>query len=66
MGEEGLCPSAKVDATGHFVIKLSPAGRYALLPAPGSGNLVYVEPRWVSVGMGQTKTLNINGGNLER
>lgn len=66
MNQIGRCPSAKVDVTGHYAIKLYPVGRYALIPAPGSGNVVYVKPRWVSVGMGQTKTLNIDGGNLER
>jgi hypothetical protein len=59
----GPCPSARVDATGHYQIKLSP-GRHALIPAPGSGNVVYVKPRWVVVVEGQTQTLDINGGNL--
>jgi hypothetical protein len=59
----GPCPSARVDATGHYSITLRP-GRHALIPAPGSGNIVYVKPRWVVVRSGQTTTLNINGGNL--
>jgi hypothetical protein len=62
MNEIGPCPSAHVDATGHFEIKLRP-GRYALIPAPGNGNVVWVKPRWVSVGDGRTTTMNINGGN---
>lgn len=57
----GFCPSARVDATGHYQIKLR-AGRYALIPAPSSGNVVGVRPRWVLVGTGQTTTLNIEGG----
>jgi hypothetical protein len=65
MNENGLCPSEEVDSTGRYEIKLWPAGRYALIPAPASGNIVHVRPRWVSVGIGQTKTININGANME-
>jgi hypothetical protein len=64
MGQIGVCPSARVDASGHYRIRL-PRGRHALIPAPGSGNVVSVKPRWVSVVGGQTQTLNINGGNLQ-
>src|SRR6478735_7460226 len=59
----GQCPSARVDGTGHYRIALRP-GRRALIPAPGNGNVVQVKPRWVVVVAGQTRTLNINGGNL--
>jgi len=52
MNENGLCPSEEVDSTGRYEIKLWPAGRYALIPAPASGNVVYVRQRWVSVGIG--------------
>lgn len=62
MNEIGPCPSARVDGTGHYEITLR-TGRYALLPAPGNGNVVMVRPRWVSIGDGTTTTLNINGGN---
>jgi hypothetical protein len=62
MNEIGPCPSAHVDGTGRFEIKLRP-GRYALIPAPGKGNVVWVKPRWVSVGEGRTTAMNINGGN---
>ena len=65
MGQHGICPSAGVDATGHYRIVLRP-GRHALMPAPGNGNVVQVKPRWVVVVAGQTRTLNINGGNLMR
>ena len=61
MNQIGFCPSAQVDATGHYQIVLK-AGRYALIPAPSSGNVVGVKPRWVSVDIGQTTTLNIDGG----
>ncbi len=63
MGQIGVCPSARVDATGHYRIALRP-GRHALMCAPGNGNVVQVKPRWVVVVAGQTRTLNINGGNL--
>ena len=61
MNQIGLCPSAHVDRTGHYEIMLKP-GRYALIPAPGNGNVVVVKPRWVSVTEGHT-TVSINGGN---
>ena len=63
MNEKSLCPTARVDRTGHYTITLRP-GRHALIPAPGNGNVVYVKPRWVVVQSGQTTTVNINGGNL--
>ena len=63
MGQTGICPSTRVDATGHYRIALRP-GRHALMPAPGNGNVVQVKPRWVVVVAGHTRTLNINGGNL--
>jgi hypothetical protein len=59
----GPCPSAHVDATGHYRIALR-QGRHALIPAPANGNVVQVKPRWVVVVAGMTKTLNIDGGNL--
>jgi hypothetical protein len=65
MGQKGVCPSAHVDARGHYRIALRP-GRHALTPAPGKGNVVWVKPRWVVVVAGHTQTLNINGGNLMR
>ena len=61
MNQIGLCPSAHVDRRGHYEIRLTP-GRYALIPAPGNGNVVRVKPRWVSVSEGRT-TVRINGGN---
>jgi hypothetical protein len=61
----GPCPSASVDARGHYSISLRP-GRHYLVPAPGNGNVVYVKPRWVVVQSGQTTTVNINGANLMR
>jgi len=61
MNEIGPCPSAHVDPIGHFRISLV-RGRYALVPAPGQGNVVSVTPRWVSVGIRQTKTIDIDGG----
>jgi hypothetical protein len=63
MDQIGPCPSARVDADGRYRIAL-PGGRYALLPAPGAGNEVAVKPRWVSVGAGETTTLDIDGGSL--
>jgi hypothetical protein len=63
MNVNGICPSARVDATGHYRIALRP-GRHALISAPGNGNVVQVKPRWVVVVAGQTRTLNITGGNL--
>jgi hypothetical protein len=60
MGQIGPCPSARADAEGRYRIRL-PAGRYAVVPAPGRGNTVVVTPRWVSVGPGATTTLDING-----
>jgi hypothetical protein len=65
MGQIGVCPSARVDASGHYRIVLR-RGRHALIPAPGNGNVVQVKPRWVVVVAGQTRTLNIKGGNLMR
>jgi len=59
----GPCPSARVDGSGHYTIRLRP-GRHALIPAPGNGNVVSVKPRWVVVRSGQTTAVNINGGNL--
>ncbi|HEX2588105.1 MAG TPA: hypothetical protein VHL51_07555 [Gaiellales bacterium] len=64
MSEEGICPAAKVDARGRFRIALPRAGRWALIPAPGNGNVVVVKPRWVSVHLGRTTVVNILGGNL--
>ena len=63
MNQIGFCPSARVDANGHYRIKLRP-GRYALLPAPASGNVVYVRPRWVTLAAGEYASLVIDGGNL--
>ncbi len=65
MGQIGVCPSTRVDATGYYRIALRP-GRHALMTAPGNGNVVYVKPRWVVVQSGQTTTVNINGANLMR
>jgi hypothetical protein len=65
MNEKSLCPTAHVDRTGHYTIRLRP-GRHALIPAAGSGNVVYVKPRWVEVESAQTTTVNIHGGNLMR
>jgi hypothetical protein len=65
MNVNGICPSARVDATGHYRIALR-RGRHALIPAPGNGNVVQVKPRWVVVVAGQTRTFNINGANLMR
>jgi len=62
MNEIGPCPSARVDAAGHYRIALK-AGRYALIPAPGNGNVVIVKPRWVQITAGRVTTLNINGGS---
>jgi hypothetical protein len=45
MGQIGHCPSARVDARGHYEITLR-AGRYALIPAPGKRNVVIVRPQW--------------------
>jgi len=59
----GPCPSARVDGSGHYTIRLRP-GRHALIPAPGNGNVVSVKPRWVVVRSGQTTAVNITGGNL--
>jgi hypothetical protein len=61
MNEIGFCPSVRVDARGHYRIRLEP-GRWAVLPAPESGNVVGVRPRWVTVGSGKTTTLDIRGG----
>ena len=63
MDEKSLCPTAHIDGSGHYTIRLQP-GRHTLIPAPGNGNVVYVKPRWVAVESGQTTTVNINGGNL--
>lgn len=41
MNEIGPCPSAHVDGSGHYEITLR-AGRYALIPAPGTANVVIV------------------------
>ena len=60
MDEIGPCPSARVDATGHYRITLMP-GRWAMIPAPWSGNVAGIEPRWVSVPIGKTETLNVEG-----
>jgi len=65
MDEKRLCPTAKVDGSGHYTIRLRP-GRHALIPAPGNGNVVYVKPRWIVVESGQTMSVNINGGNMMR
>jgi hypothetical protein len=65
MNENGLCPSARVDSRGHYRIVLH-GGRWAVIPAPGSGNVVFVKPRWVLVRLGQTTVLNIRGGNLTK
>ena len=65
MNTIGPCPSARVDSTGHYTIALRP-GWHALIPAPGNGNVVEVQPRSVLVRSGQTTTVNINGGNLMR
>lgn len=62
MGQTGPCPSAHVDSTGRYRIALR-RGRHALIPAPGKGNIVLVKPRWVDVVGGQTRTVNIAGGN---
>ena len=61
MNEIGFCPSVRVDANGHYEITLKP-GRWAMLPAPASGNFVGVRPRWVTVASGKRTTLNIRGG----
>ena len=61
MNQIGLCPSAHVDRRGHYEIRLTP-GRYALIPAPGKGNVVWVKPRWVSVSAGRS-TVRIKGSN---
>lgn len=61
----GLCPGTRVDARGEYRIRLH-AGRVYLLPAPGKGNVVEVTPRWVSVVAGETRTVIINGGNLQK
>ena len=61
-GQIGLCPGAHVDASGRYRIRLAP-GRYYLVSAPAKRNLVAVKPRWVEVGGGQTRTVNIVGGN---
>jgi hypothetical protein len=66
MGQIGFCPTAHVDPSGHYRITLRHGGRYALIPAPASGNVVRVTPRWVTAPAGQTTTLDIDGGNLER
>jgi hypothetical protein len=62
MGQIGFCPSARVDGRGRYAITLT-AGRYALVPAPGSRNVVMVTPRWVWIAAGRATTLDINGGN---
>jgi hypothetical protein len=64
MSQIGLCPSARVDRRGDYEIELPGAGRFALIPAPGRGNVVFVRPRWVVVSPGQTLRLDIDGGNL--
>lgn len=66
MSGHGRCRAAKVDSSGRYAIKLRPAGRWALIPAPATGNVVSMEPRWVLVVVGQTRTFNINGGNMEK
>jgi hypothetical protein len=63
MSEIGPCPAAHVDTTGHYRIALK-SGRYALIPAPGNGNVVVVKPRWVRVVPGRITALNISGGSL--
>ncbi len=60
----GPCLSARVDARGRYEVELQGAGRFALIPAPGRGNVVFVKPRWVVVAPDQTKVLDIDGGNL--
>jgi hypothetical protein len=64
MQQIGPCPSARVDAAGHYRITLAPAGRWALIPAPARGNVIVVKPRWVSVGMGATRVLDIRGADM--
>jgi hypothetical protein len=67
VGEAGCGPAnyrGEVDARGRFRIALPRAGRWALIPAPGNGNVVVVKPRWVSVHLGRTTVVNILGGNL--
>jgi len=61
MNEIGFCPSVRVDADGRYGITLKP-GRWAMLPAPASGNVVGVRPRWVTAASGKRTTLNIRGG----
>jgi hypothetical protein len=61
----GPCPSARVDGRGRYRISLRP-GWHALIPAPGNGNVVFVEPRGVLVRSGRTTTVNIDGGNRMR
>jgi hypothetical protein len=62
MNEIGPCPTARVDAAGRYRITLAP-GRWAVIPAPGSRDVVVVEPRWVRVGMGQVRRLDLRGDN---
>jgi hypothetical protein len=62
MNQIGPCPGATVDADGRFALRLRP-GRYALLPAPGSRNVVSIKPRWVSVAAPRT-ALRITGDNI--
>ena len=44
-------------------VKVGGKVHMVLLPAPESGNSVGVKPRWVTVGLGKTTTLNIHGGS---
>jgi hypothetical protein len=64
MNAKGSCPSARVDSRGHYKIALPRTGRWAVIPAPGAGNLVFVKPRWIYVRVGRTAVLDIRGGNL--
>jgi hypothetical protein len=61
MNQTGICPAARVNPHGRFVITL-PRGRYALIPAPGKGNIVNVKPRWVVIGQRPTGSLTIHAG----
>jgi hypothetical protein len=66
MSQIGPCPAARVTRAGRYEISLRHGGRFALIAAPGRGNIVSLTPRWVSVPAGRTTTLNIDGGNMEK